>query len=52
MWFWEVMDLYNNGKRNSWTYNKSLKHNIENNEFVKKIRKKLIKDKWTKRFNQ
>jgi hypothetical protein len=43
------MASYKNGKRNGWTYNnKSLKENIENNEHIKKIRKKLMNEKLKK----
>ncbi|MFW9867360.1 MAG: hypothetical protein ACFFEN_14790 [Candidatus Thorarchaeota archaeon] len=43
------MDSYKNGKRNGWTYNnKSLKENIENNEHIKKVRKKLMEKKLKK----
>ena len=35
------MDNHTEGKRNGYTYkSKSVKQDIENNEFVKKIRKK------------
>ena len=41
------MDFYKNGKRNGYHYtNKSAKQSIEKNEFVKKIRKKLMEDKF------
>lgn len=47
------MGLYNNGKRDSWTYsNKSLKNKIDNNEFVKSIRSKLMKEKLKKHFKE
>ena len=40
------MGLNNNGKRDGWTYNnKSVKIRIENNEFVKNIRNKLMKER-------
>ena len=38
-----------NGKRNGWRYNNySLKNNIENNEYIKNIRKKLMTEKLKK----
>ena len=44
------MGLYNNGKREGWKYNnKSLKIRIENNEFVKNIRNKLMKERIKRR---
>jgi hypothetical protein len=44
------MDTYKNGKRNGYQYtNKSALQNIEHNEFVKKIRKKLMEDKFKKK---
>ncbi len=40
------MGLQNNEKRVGWTYNhKSVKKNIDNNEFVKNIRNKLMREK-------
>lgn len=43
------MDLHNTGKRVGWAYNhKSVKHNIDNNEFVRKIRNKLMKERLRK----
>ena len=42
-----------NGKRNGWTYNKkSLKSNIENNQYVKTVRKKLMEEKLKKKFQK
>ncbi len=41
------------GKRNGWKYNNnSVKNNIENNEHIKKIRKKLLEEKLNKRFKK
>ncbi|MHA2196714.1 MAG: hypothetical protein ACXABO_14100 [Promethearchaeota archaeon] len=41
-----------NGKRNGWRYNdNSLKNNIENNSFIKNIRKKLMAEKLKKHLN-
>lgn len=43
------MGYYKNGKKNSYTYsNGSLKKEIDNNEFVKNIRKKLIEKRLKK----
>jgi hypothetical protein len=40
------MGIYENGKRNGWSYNnKTLKENIENNKHVNKVRKKLMEKK-------
>jgi len=42
-----------NGKRNGWRYNNSsLKINIENNEFIKNVRKKLMEEKLKKNFEK
>jgi len=47
------MGINGNGKRNGWTYNeKSVKRNIENNHFVKTVRKKLMEQKLKKKFNK
>lgn len=47
------MGIIGNGKRNGWTFNeKSVKRNIENNHFVKKIRKKLMEEKLKKKFRK
>jgi hypothetical protein len=41
------------GKRNGWQYNNSsVKNNIENNEHIKKIRKKLLEEKLNKRLKK
>jgi hypothetical protein len=43
------MGYYKNGKKNSYTYsNGSLKKEIDNNEFVKNIRKKLMEKRLKK----
>lgn len=43
------MGYYKNGKKNSFTYsNGSLKKEIDNNEFVKNIRKKLMEKRLKK----
>jgi hypothetical protein len=43
------MGYYKNGKKNSYTYsNGSLKKDIDNNEFVKNIRKKLMEKRLKK----
>jgi len=40
------MEPHRNGKRNGYSYtSKSVKENIEKNEFFKDIRKKLVKEK-------
>jgi len=45
------MGLSNNGKKDGWTYHtKSIKKNIENNQFVRKIRNQLMKEKLRKYF--
>ncbi|MFX1498431.1 MAG: hypothetical protein ACFFBH_12970 [Promethearchaeota archaeon] len=45
------MNLYKNGNRNGFNYtNNSAKQNIANNEFIKKIRKKLMEEKLKKKF--
>jgi len=45
----ESMEYHHNGKRNGYTYtNKAIRQNIEKNEFVKKIRKKLMEEKLKK----
>jgi len=45
------MVYHRNGRKNGYSYsNKSLKKNIENNEFVKTIRKKLMQEKLKKNF--
>ncbi len=47
------MVINENGNRNGWTYNeKSVKRNIENNHFVKNIRKKLMEQKLKKKLQQ
>ena len=46
------MGTNGNGKRNGWTYNsKTLKRDIENNEHIKNIRKKLMDKKLKKYLN-
>ena len=48
-----LMGINGNGKRNGWTYNKkSLKSNIENNQYVKTVRKKLMEEKLKKKFHK
>ena len=43
------MGYYKNGKKNSYTYsNGSLKKEIDNNEFVKNVRKKLMEKRLKK----
>jgi hypothetical protein len=40
------------GKNNGYTYtNKSVKKNIENNEFVKNVRKRLVQERLKKAFS-
>ena len=47
------MGANHDGKRNGWKYkNKSVKNNIENNEYIKNIRKKLIEEKLKKKFEK
>lgn len=47
------MDSYKNGKRNGFNYtDKSAKQNIEHNEVVKNIRKKLVEEKFKKKFQK
>jgi len=47
------MGINGNGKRNGWTYNKkSLKNIIENNQYVKTVRKKLMEEKLKKKFHK
>ncbi|MFX0010623.1 MAG: hypothetical protein ACFE9R_09930 [Candidatus Hermodarchaeota archaeon] len=42
----------NKGKHNGYAYtNKSVKNNIENNEFVKDVRKKLMQQRLKKTFS-
>jgi hypothetical protein len=44
------MGINGNGKRSGWVYNKkTLKTNIENNQYVKNIRKKLMEEKLRKK---
>ncbi|MBY9015444.1 MAG: hypothetical protein KGD68_07110 [Candidatus Lokiarchaeota archaeon] len=44
------MGFYKNGEKNGYTYsNGSLKKEIDNNEFVKKIRKKLMEKRLKER---
>ncbi|MFX0104238.1 MAG: hypothetical protein ACFE75_01950 [Candidatus Hodarchaeota archaeon] len=44
------MGANGNGNRNGWIYNKkTLKSNIENNKYVKNVRKKLMEEKIKKR---
>ncbi len=45
------MGVNGNGKRNGYSYDeKTLKNNIENNNYVKNVRKKLIEQKLKKKF--
>ncbi len=47
------MGANHDGKRNGWKYkNNSVKNNIENNEYIKNIRKKLIEEKLKKKFEK
>lgn len=47
------MDSNHNGKRNGWKYNSnSVKNNIENNEYIKNVRKKLMEEKLNKRIKK
>jgi len=47
------MVYHRNGKQNGYSYSsKSLKKSIENNEFVKTIRKKLMQEKLKKNFSE
>ncbi|MFW9784906.1 MAG: hypothetical protein ACFFFB_21680 [Candidatus Heimdallarchaeota archaeon] len=47
------MGSSHNGKRNGWKYNnRSLKNNIEHNEHIKNIRKKLMEEKLKKSFEE
>ena len=46
------MGYYKTDRRNGYAYsNGSLKHNIENNEFVKDIRKKLMEKRLKQKLN-
>ncbi|MFX0074320.1 MAG: hypothetical protein ACFE96_02680 [Candidatus Hermodarchaeota archaeon] len=46
------MKDYRKGRLNGYTYtNKSVKNCIENNEFVKNVRKKLMEDRLKKSFS-
>ena len=48
-----LMGINGNGKRNGYMYNeKSLKRNIENNQYVKIVRKKLMEAKLKKKFHK
>jgi len=47
------MDSYKNGKRNGFNYtDKSAKQNIEHNEVIKNIRKKLVEEKFKKKIQK
>lgn len=47
------MGINHNGKRNGWSINSiSVKKNIENNEHIKKIRKKLLEKKFKKQIDK
>ena len=47
------MEPHHNGKRNGYSYaSKTVKKNIEKNEYFKDIRKKLMKEKLKKRENE
>jgi len=49
----EFMGTNGNGKRNGWIYNKkTLKSSIENNEYVKNVRKKLREEKVRKKLQK
>jgi hypothetical protein len=46
----EFMGNNGNRKRNGWMYNKkTLKSSIENNKYVKNVRKKLMEEKLKKK---
>ncbi|MFW9876535.1 MAG: hypothetical protein ACFFG0_25860 [Candidatus Thorarchaeota archaeon] len=47
------MGTNHNGKRNGWNYtSNSVKINIENNEFIKNVRKKLMEEKLKKKLEK
>jgi hypothetical protein len=47
------MVYHRNGKQNGYSYTtKSLRKSIENNEFVKSVRKKLMQEKFKKTFSE
>jgi len=47
------MGVNGNGKRSGWVYNKkTLKTSIENNQFVRNIRKKLMEEKLRKKLQK
>ena len=47
------MGVNGNGKRNGWIYNKkTLKENIENNKYVRNVRKKLMEEKLRKKLQK
>lgn len=47
------MREYNKGKQNGYAYtSNSVKQRIENNEFIKKIRKKLMQERIKKTFSK
>lgn len=47
------MGTNHDGKRNGWRYNgNSVKNNIENNEHIKNVRKKLMEEKLKKQFEK
>ncbi|MFX0057337.1 MAG: hypothetical protein ACFE85_09140 [Candidatus Hodarchaeota archaeon] len=44
---------HKNGKQNGYSYaNKSLKKSIDNNDFVKNVRKKLMQERLKKNFSK
>ena len=49
----EFMGTNGNGKRSGWIYNKeTLKSSIENNKYVKNVRKKLMEEKLRKKIQK
>lgn len=47
------MGVTGNGKRNGWIYNqKALKTSIENNQYVRNTRKKLMEEKLRKKLQK
>jgi hypothetical protein len=47
------MGTNHNGKRNGWRFNRnSIKTNIENNEHIRNVRKKLMEEKLKKQFEK
>jgi len=46
------MGTNHNGKRNGWSYPSSTKKNIESNEHIKNVRKKLMEQKLKKQIEK